>query len=536
MSAAASIAELEQPSDDDEDMKAAIKASLQEMHEPPDLDLQAALEASLAFVPEDEKGLASGSAPKDLESSSIRELSTGSQKPDSVNRHGDGNDSSSFVMASTKAGKRASASALRDSASAAGSQSSEDSCFRKLVIQVQLGQWKYENYFRLFEQVGKNKSGVYKLVNRLHSSKDGHGRTPLALAVLRNQELSVRCLVLLGADINMRMGPHTALTLAIQHEYIDCSDLVRVLLSLGADPAQADGIEKRFLNRAVRYWLQRAKTRRHLNSQVLEAFSLQGLNEIDFAVVGERVATSMAVQSVLAHCGNRTQKDKPLVLLITGPPGHGKTYFTRNLAASIVGKDNFCEISCSSIRTDRQLFGMSAGTSTDDGIVTAFLRERQDVRTVIMLDEIEKIKDAVSELGWEQDKKIYKAFLEPWQEGSILAPGASATCSQYSSDSGRRISCANCIFICTTNEGQEHILSFYEEHKARLCAGAADDAALRDEMTWIDNKLVKQKLSDCFKLFFRRIDKNLEALYRRFDKIIPVCSCPLASDVSATLS
>jgi len=550
-------AQLEQHSDDEEDkdLKAAIEASLLLSKEPrglqksdadEDVDskvMEAALAASLQqsnpphAVKNDSKSEDEDADLKTAIAASLQSASSGRFTPKRIestgsdmekfNKHGARRNSSQCSPESAKARNSADSGAAMDhdslhsSASCACKTSSVESCFRQLVIQVQLGDWRYDEYLRHLEQAGKDEKGVYKLINRLWESKDGHGRTPLALAVLRNQERTVRFLVQLGADINMLMGPHTALTLAIQHEEIDCSDLVRVLLSLGADPAQAEGIEKRFLNMTVRYWLQRAKTRRQLNGEVLEAFSLKGLNEIDFAVVGERVATSMAVRSILSHCCNRTQKAKPLCLLVTGPPGHGKTYFTKNLASSIVGPDNFLFIPCGSIRNDRQLFGMSVGESFDDGQITAFLRERQRVRTVIMLDEIEKIKDAVSELGWEQDKKIFKAFLEPWQEGSILAPGASASCSKSSSDPGKRISCANCIFICTTNEGQDEILAFYEEHRERLCGGASNEAALRDEMTWIDNKLVKQKLSDCFKLFFKRIDKNLEALYRRFDKIIP---------------
>ena len=69
---------------------------------------------------------------------------------------------------------------------------------------------------------------------------------------------------------------------------------------------------------------------------------------------------------------------KPLVIMVQGAPGHGKTYFTRNLAAALVGENNFLFIPMGSIKSERQLFGVQWGGHGDDGMITSFLRARQD--------------------------------------------------------------------------------------------------------------------------------------------------------------
>ena len=33
-------------------------------------------------------------------------------------------------------------------------------------------------------------------------------------------------------------------------------------------------------------------------------------------------------------------------MLLLGPPGHGKTYISRNLARTLVGEDNYMEVAC----------------------------------------------------------------------------------------------------------------------------------------------------------------------------------------------
>jgi len=111
-------------------------------------------------------------------------------------------------------------------------------------------------------------------------------------------------------------------------------------------------------------------------------------------------------------------------MLLLGPPGHGKTYFSSNTARSLVGEDNFLFLPCQSIRDDADLFGSRLGGSrnsnySSDGQLTAWLRQRQGKKCIVFLDEFEKMKDLTSSLGWNQSKKIYQSFLEPWNDGTL---------------------------------------------------------------------------------------------------------------------
>jgi len=140
----------------------------------------------------------------------------------------------------------------------------------------------------------------------------------------------------------------------------------------------------------------------------------------------------------------------PLVLLLLGCPGHGKTYLSRNAARSLVGEvclssrsllrfvrsllrvcevsfalklglfclktrppltlmhthtththtpqDNYNEVACGSIRDDADLFGSNLGgggrnaSYSSKGKLIEWLRARQGQDTIVFLDEFEKIK------------------------------------------------------------------------------------------------------------------------------------------------
>lgn len=53
------------------------------------------------------------------------------------------------------------------------------------------------------------------------------------------------------------------------------------------------------------------------------------------------------------------------------------------------------------------------------GRLTRWLQQRQGKDCIVFLDEFEKVKGLASHLGWDQSKKIYQGFLEPWQEGTV---------------------------------------------------------------------------------------------------------------------
>jgi len=367
-----------------------------------------------------------------------------------------------------------------------------------------------------------------------------NGFTALIIAVRHNSVDTVRALLELKAGINVvDSSGESALNHAVANEIYDCTEIARVLLSKGADYSSLektklptllpDSIEYlptlKESNLTLQYWLTRAREIYRLpidedRKQDLTTFGLQGVDELQFGIVGERRAVNMIINAVNAfYATPRARRIKPLVFMLPGPPGHGKTYFTRNLAHALVGKENLLEIACGGLRDDAELFGSNlggmGGCRRTEGKLVSFLRSCEDrkARSVIFLDEFEKINGLTSALGWDQCKKIYQGFLEPWQEGTL---------SDASSNDLKKIQCNDTIFICTTNLGQSEILEFCNRNAARLM----QDTTTEDEH-WLQSNLVAQILigqeekRGVLRQFFYGIDRNLEALVRRISKVVP---------------
>mmetsp|Transcript_13919 Transcript_13919/g.20315 ORF Transcript_13919/g.20315 Transcript_13919/m.20315 type:complete len:254 (+) Transcript_13919:356-1117(+) len=202
------------------------------------------------------------------------------------------------------------------------------------------------------------------------------------------------------------------------------------------------------------------------------------IHELDYAVVGEEAAVSVIQEALAGRFGNPQGNSKPLVMLLLGPPGHGKTYFSSNAARSLVGEDNFLFVPCQSIRDDADLFGSRLGGArngeySSDGQLTGWLRDRQGKKCIVFLDEFEKMSDLTSSLGWGQAKKIYQSFLEPWNDGTLSDQGAMSGSNRGSavmstSAGGNKIDCTQCIWVMTSNWGQREIIDFAEKNKHRM--------------------------------------------------------------------
>ena len=203
--------------------------------------------------------------------------------------------------------------------------------------------------------------------------------------------------------------------------------------------------------------------------------------------------------------------------------GHGKTYFSSNSARSLVGEENFLFVPCQSIRDDADLFGSRLGGSrnggySSDGQLTGWLRQRQGKKCIVFLDEFEKMKDLTSSLGWDQAKKIYQSFLEPWNDGTLSDQGAHSggRNMEATSAGGYKIDCSQCIWIMTSNWGQDAIIEFSEKHKDRV-----EKKIDSKDVAWIQKHLVKKTLRPLCMREFASVHVDLKALCRRIDVIVP---------------
>ena len=184
------------------------------------------------------------------------------------------------------------------------------------------------------------------LVNRLsfkHEARDG--RTPLSYAVAKNLKQKVYDLIDLGADISKVMPqpqdtveeetfsiekdrvPKTALVIAATNQKREGTEMLRILLSKGADPTEliSAGVDEKTLSLGMKYWVDKARRigipARDELLHMAKLPPMHRIHELDYAVVGEEAAVSVMQEALAGRFGNPSGNSKPLVMLLLGPPG-----------------------------------------------------------------------------------------------------------------------------------------------------------------------------------------------------------------------
>lgn len=307
----------------------------------------------------------------------------------------------------------------------------------------------------------------------------------LFFAVERNSPELIRLLCRAGADPGQPTEPSKLPVLAYciisaEYELSDTTDSLFALLAMGADPydlqrdlwcdyikapqktspkspeasvtkylwcsAEVRAALCRTFNLLQRYHFKMAsllprKTPRQ--KQVAEAFNLTPLFEIPYQIIGQRLAAKTVQEWLMSYALHHI--DMPLVLLFTGPSGHGKTELAKRMGKLL--SLPFLKIDCTQLRHETDLFGAQAPYQgwQDGSLLNNFLTDQTGQKAVVFLDEFDKM-----------NHEVYKSLLLLFDEGFYKDRRAQ----------GKPLDCSKIVWVLASNQGEGIIQKFWDDHLA----------------------------------------------------------------------
>ena len=333
----------------------------------------------------------------------------------------------------------------------------------------------------------------------------------LFFAVERGSEKVIRTLVTAGANLACNSWPYCIplLGFTIIHsatDKIDVTNMFNLLLSMGADPNQippdmwmenfmavprknaqlTHGLSSIFarwcvsslrkvvaehFNLSQRYACYQASQTRPVSGRTKQAaafYKSSNLLNVHSELVGQRLATGSLRGQVISHLV--LESTKPLVLIFTGPSGHGKTELARSMGRLL--ECDFVHVDCTQMKYETDLFGPKAPYEghEEGSLLNNHLAKNNGQRNIVFLDEFEKTTPAV-----------WQTFLLPMDTGKY-----------HDRRNGKELDSRKTIFICATNHAEAIIEEFYAENSpigSSTPRGAAYDQFTDDLRNSFKSKL-----------------------------------------------
>ncbi|KAJ7193846.1 hypothetical protein GGX14DRAFT_587860 [Mycena pura] len=214
-------------------------------------------------------------------------------------------------------------------------------------------------------------------------------------------------------------------------------EIARVLLAFGAKAE-----EEELTDPAIKYFVQRAgQDHARRSSALIHRSFFRPLTRVVYELVGQDRALEQLFRVLSMH--SRQLSVLPVVVLLCGPSGHGKSFLARRFGTLLDVPTH--TVNMTSLRCAHDLwraYSMSPCEEPSACTLAEFLINNEGKRCVVVLDEIEKV-----------DEKTLWSLLMPWESGRCSLEANS-----------RHIDVRNVIWLGTSNVGHEVIS---EHHDSR---------------------------------------------------------------------